>query len=104
MLPRIYKFDSGALAYVKVSRLKLGGLIFAFSIIGLAVGYAISAFAKYEESAPEYEELIVLINEYENENVSPEASAFVSAIDKARETNNGSVEYILDEKEEVNGQ
>ena len=38
------------------------------------------------------------------ENVSPEASAFVSAIDKARETNNGSVEYILDEKEEVNGQ
>lgn len=73
MIPRIYKFDSGALAYVKVSRLKLGGLIFAFSIIGLAAGYAISAFAKYEESAPEYEELIVLINEYENENVSPEA-------------------------------
>jgi hypothetical protein len=71
MVPPIYKFDQEKLTHVKFSRKKLLVIGSALTLAGFLIGITSAFLIKRKESEPEYEELVILINDMEKDRMSP---------------------------------
>jgi hypothetical protein len=71
MVPPIYKFDQEKLAHVRFSRKRLIVIWLVSATVSFAIGAGSTYFLKRKESLPDYEELVILINEMERDQMSP---------------------------------
>ncbi len=71
MVPPIYQFDQDKLAHVRFSRKKLIVIGLVVAAVSFSIGAVSTFLLKRKESAPEYEELVILINEMERDQMSP---------------------------------
>jgi len=73
MYQELYHFDSTRLEHVRLSRIKIGLIGLGLSAIGVLIGFGLAYSRSIDPAEPEYDELIMMINDRENELVTPVA-------------------------------
>lgn len=71
MIPKIFTFDPERMEHVRFSRLRLVPAAVAIIAFGMVIGFMVAKLDAMPAGPPEYEELVMMVDEKESEMLSP---------------------------------